>query len=311
MDGTFSSVLTTAGACLAQVLGVLLVAPWVEGAVRRLTARIQSRQGPPIWQGYFDLLKLLGKEDLQVGEIPWIQRAAACLSLGALVFMACVLPLGTHPPLGQQTDAILLVHLVAMVGLASLLAGFAAGGTYSLMGSSREVMLMVWLEPLLAVAVVAGAVHRNSLAVAEAVRGGVYADAGVPWSGLILLGVILLAFPAYVQRVPFDIAEAETEIMEGWLMECSGPTLALFKYSAMVKLVLYSALFVNLFLPWGESMGGVVGWVVFWAKTGAVIALVTVVAAAHARYRADQAVRWFGAMLVTALGALWLAGLGL
>ncbi|MCD6340062.1 MAG: NADH-quinone oxidoreductase subunit H [Verrucomicrobia bacterium] len=310
MGGELKAILGTAATCVAQVLWALLLAPLVEGLVRKLTARIQSRQGPPIWQGYFDLLKLLGKEDLEAGEIPWLPRVAAFLSLGTLMFMACVLPLGAAPPLGTETDSILLVHLVTLAGLGALMAGFAAGGTYSLIGSSREVMLMVLLEPLLAVAVIAGAVHRSSLAVAEAVRGGVYAAQGFPWSGLILLVVILLAFPAYVQRVPFDIAEAETEIMEGWLMECSGPTLALFKYSAMLKLVLYSALFVNLFVPWGEAGGGVGAWLFFWIKTGAVIALVAAAAAAHARYRADQAVRWFGMMLAAALFALWLAGLG-
>ncbi|RME95296.1 MAG: NADH-quinone oxidoreductase subunit H [Verrucomicrobia bacterium] len=310
MGGELKTIAGTAAACVAQVLWVLLLAPLVEGLVRKLTARIQSRQGPPIWQGWFDLLKLLGKEDLEAAEVPWLPRAAAFLSLGTLLFMACVLPLGAAPPLGEQTDAILLVHLVTLAGLGALMAGFGAGGTYSLIGSSREVMVMVLLEPLLAVAVVAGAVHRNSLAVAEAARGGVFAAEGFPWSGLVLLVVILLAFPAFVQRVPFDVAEAETEIMEGWLMECSGPTLALFKYTAMLKLVLYSALFVNLFLPWGEGVGGVGAWLWFWVKTGAVIALVATVAAAHARYRTDQAVRWFGMMLAAALGALWLAGLG-
>ncbi len=57
-----------------------------------------------------------------------------------------------------------------------------------------------------------------------------------------MLGVMLLSFQAFVQRVPFDISEAETELMEGPLMEYSGPKLALFKYAQMAKLVIYSAL---------------------------------------------------------------------
>ena len=52
-----------------------------------------------------------------------------------------------------------------------------------------------------------------------------------------MLAVMLLSFQAFVQRVPFDIAEAETELMEGPLMEYSGPKLALFKYAQMVRLV--------------------------------------------------------------------------
>ena len=56
-----------------------------------------------------------------------------------------------------------------------------------------------------------------------------------------------------MQRVPFDIAEAETEIMEGPLMEYSGPKLALFKYAQMARLVVHSGLFVALFVPWGSA----------------------------------------------------------
>ena len=79
--------------------------------------------------------------------------------------------------------------------------------------------------------------------------------AAFPWSGVLLLGVMLLSFQAFVQRVPFDISEAETELMEGPLMEYSGPKLALFKYAQMAKLVIYSALFVGLFVPWGSASG--------------------------------------------------------
>ena len=48
----------------------LLVAPFFQGVLRKVTARIQSRQGPPLLQPYFDLLKLLGKEDIESGEMP-------------------------------------------------------------------------------------------------------------------------------------------------------------------------------------------------------------------------------------------------
>ena len=78
--------------------------------------------------------------------------------------------------------------------------------------------------------------------------------AAFPWSGLILLVVMVLSFQAFVQRVPFDISEAETEIMEGPLMEYSGPKLALFKYAQMARLVVHSALFVALFVPWGSGL---------------------------------------------------------
>jgi formate hydrogenlyase subunit 4 len=113
-----------------------------------------------------------------------------------------------------------------------------------------------------------------------------------------------------VQRVPFDMAEAETEIMEGALIEYSGPKLALFKYAQMAKLVIYSGLFVTLFVPWGNGLMFPLGWLVFWAKVLVLVLLVTLVAATHARYRIDQAIRYFAGLLAVAVVALLLASYG-
>jgi formate hydrogenlyase subunit 4 len=295
---------------LANVVIVLLVAPFFQGVLRKITALIQSRQGPPVWQPYFDLLKLLGKEDIESGESPLMQRFAVYLSLATVLTVACLVPMGFGAPMNAAGDVILLIYLLTLCGICTLLAGLAAGSTYSLLGISREMMTMIALEPLFAVAIVVGAVHTQSFRLDTVLNGSVYASAAFPWSGLIMLGVMLLSFQAFVQRVPFDISEAETEIMEGPLVEYSGPKLALFKYAQMAKLVIYSALFVTLFVPWGGALVFPLGWLVFWAKVAGLVLLVTLVAATHARYRIDQAIRYFAALLAVALVALVLASYG-
>ena len=296
--------------CLANVGLVLLVAPFAQGIVRKLTARIQSRQGPPLWQPYFDLLKLLGKEDIESGETPVMQRFAAYLSLAAILGVACLVPMGFFAPMNGAGDVILLIYLLTLCGICTLLGGLAAGSPYSLVGISREMMSMIALEPLFAIALVVGAVHASSFRLDRVLHGAVYGSNGIPWSGLIILGVILLSFQAFVQRTPFDIAEAETELMEGPLMEYSGPKLALFKYAQMIKLIIYSALFVGLFIPWGSELIFPFGWLLFWVKVFVLVKLVTLVAATHARYRIDQAVRFFASLGAVAFVALILASYG-
>lgn len=289
---------------------VLLLAPFFQGVLRKVTARIQSRQGPPLLQPYFDLLKLLDKEDLESGESPPMQRFAAYLALATALTLAGLVPLGYAAPLNSTGDVILLVYLLTLAGVCTLLAGLAAGSTYATVGISREMMSMIALEPLFAIAVVVGAIRVHSFRLDAVLAGSAYAGDGFPWSGAIMAAVILLSFQAFVQRVPFDIAEAETELMEGPLMEYSGPKLALFKWAQMVKLILYSALFVALFVPWGAGLPGPVAWLLFWVKLAALVLLVTVVAATHARYRIDQALRYFACLLVAAFAALLLAGYG-
>jgi formate hydrogenlyase subunit 4 len=297
--------------CFGNAAIVLLVAPLCHGVMRRITARIQSRQGPPLLQPYMDLLKLLGKEDIESGESPVMQRLAAYLAMSSTLVVACFVPMGFASPMGNAADVIVLIYLLALCGICTLFAGLAAGSTYSLIGISREMMTMIALEPLLVIALVIGAIHVRSFQLDSVLGGSVYAIGGVPWSGLIILVVMILAFQAFVQRVPFDTAEAETEIMEGPLMEYSGPKLALFKYAQMCRLVIHGALFVSLFVPFGSTLPLPFGWLVFWMKIFVLILAVTLVAATYARYRIDQAIRYFAAMIVVAFGALVLASFGM
>lgn len=289
---------------------VLLLAPFFEGVCRKLTARLQSRQGPPLLQPYFDLLKLLGKEDLESGEVPLMQRLAAYLSLTSVLMVACLTPLGARPPLDGAADVILLIYLLGLAGISTLLAGLAAGSTYSLIGMGREMMSLMLLEPLLALALLTGAAHTHSLELSRVLNGSVYATEGVPWSGLCMLILFLLALPAFAQKLPFDITEAETEIMEGPLSEYSGPKLSLFKYAQMIKTLLYAALFIALFLPWHQRWPAPWSFISFWILVAGFYGAITLVAATHARYRIDQALRYYRIFLVGGLGAVALAGFG-
>jgi len=286
---------------------VLALAPLFEGILRKVTAKVQSRQGPPVWQPYYDLLKLLGKEDIEAGESPAMQRFASWLSLAAILTVAVLVPMGTVPPLAGAADAYLLVYLLTLCGISTMLAGLAAGSTYSLVGMSREMMSLMTLEPLLAVAVVVGVVQVRSLRLETVLDGSPYAHAGLPLAGILMFGVAILAFQALVGRLPFDIAEAETELMEGSLVEYSGPKLALFKFTQMAKLVVYGALVVSLFFPWGSGLPAPLNLVALLVKLVLLVLAVTLVAATHARYRIDQAIRYYGALLGASLVALLLA----
>jgi len=296
---------------LVNVAIALLVAPFFQGILRRVTARvIQSRQGPPLMQPYFDIFKLLGKEDIESGETPGMQRFATYLLLATVLAAICLVPLGFPAPMSGSGDVVLLVYLITFSGICTLLAGAAAGSTYSLVGTSREMMMMIALDPIFAITLVVGALNAKSLRLESVLNGSVYASSGFPAAGVILLGVMLLAFQAYVGRVPFDISEAETEIMEGPLIEYSGPKLAMFKYAQAVKLVLYAALFVALFVPWGSSLPFPIAFLIFWAKVLVLVLLSTVLAATHARYRIDQALRYYATFLAVSLVAVVLASIG-
>lgn len=290
-----------------NIVLVLALAPLFEGILRKVTAKVQSRQGPPIWQPYYDILKLLGKEDIESGESPAMQRFASWLSLAAILTLAVLVPMGTSPPLAGAADAYLLIYLLTLCGVSTMLAGLAAGSTYSLVGMSREMMSLMTLEPLLAVAVVVSMVHTRSMRLDAVLNGSAYLQAGLPLAGILMLGVAIFAFQALIGRLPFDIAEAETELMEGSMVEYSGPKLALFKFTHMAKLMVYGALLVSIFAPWGSGLPAPLNLIALLAKLLLLVLVVTLVAATHARYRIDQAIRYYGGLLGLSLVALLLA----
>jgi formate hydrogenlyase subunit 4 len=290
-----------------NIVLVLALAPLFEGILRKVTAKVQSRQGPPIWQPYYDLLKLLGKEDIESGESPAMQRFASWLSLAAILTLAVLVPMGTSPPLSGAADAYLLISLLTLCGVSTMLAGLAAGSTYSLVGMSREMMSLMTLEPLLAVAVVVSMVHTRSMRLDAVLNGSAYVQAGLPLAGILMLGVAIFAFQALIGRLPFDIAEAETELMEGSMVEYSGPNLALFNFTHMAKLMVYGALLVSIFAPWGSGLPAPLNLFALLAKLLLLVLVVTLVAATHARYRIDQAIRYYGGLLGLSLVALLLA----
>ncbi len=176
-------------------------------------------------------------------------------------------------------------------------------------------MTMMTLEPLLAVAIVIGAVHvRLAAAGRRPRRLGRTATAGFPLAGILMLGVAVFAFQAFVGRVPFDIAEAETEIMEGPLMEYSGPEAGAVQVRADGQAGrLQRACSSRSSVPWGSGLPFPLSLVVFLAKVFVLVLLVTLVAATHARYRIDQAIRYYagGSWWRLAGGACCLALYGL
>ncbi|MCU0609560.1 MAG: NADH-quinone oxidoreductase subunit H [Chitinispirillaceae bacterium] len=286
----------------------LLVAPFFDGLMRKITALVQSRKGPPLTQSYMDIAKLLIKEDIEVGHSPVMQRFSALLSLSSVLAVVLFLPITGLAPIGKNADAILMIYLLSLVGISVLLAALSAGSTYSLVGMSREMMSMMALEPLFAVTIVMTAVKTGSLRLDAIFSGAAYS--GGPVSGFLMLAIMLFAFQAFVGRAPFDTTEAETEIMEGPLIEYSGPKLALFRYSHMIKTFVYAGLFTAIFIPGIHTGARLADLALFLGCQFGFVILATLIAATHARYRIDQAVRFYAFLFAAAVATLVVSLIG-
>lgn len=291
-----------------NIVVVLAGAPLLDGIMRQVRARIHSRQGPPVWQTYYDLAKLMVKED-QSGANQTLFNAAPIVCLGSVLMAALFVPMGDVVPLGFAGDVLVLIYILTMAPICMSLGGMASGSPYSYIGVSREVMMLMVVEPVLAVTLIATAIKSHSLLLADNIG---WLAARPPAISLIICTVaFFLALQPELAKLPFDQAEAEQEIMEGPLIEYSGRKLALLKWSMYSKQVVFLALFVGGFIPWPKSGLLVVDILITLVKVLVAAVLVEVIAQVFPRLKINQAIRYFAVVIVVALTGLMLAIMGL
>ena len=291
-----------------NVVLFLLLAPLFEGVMRKIAARAQSRQGPPVIQPYYDLLKLLGKERMSSAR-NWAFRLAPLMAFASILTVAAIVPLGGKlNALGARLDAMTVVYLLTLGGVSILLGALAGRNTFGMIGASREMVTMIMVEPVLAMTLIMGAVRMRSLGLGAAMSGAFGSGAWI--SPAVMLAVYLLALQAFVAKQPFDIAEAEIEILEGPYIEYSGPDYALFRYAMMMKQMFYAWLFVSVFVPVLRA-GFVPALAVQLAGTLVVFVLIALVGSTNPRLRIDQAVKYYAVLILAALGAIGLAAKGI
>jgi len=291
------SVLVFPGGFFALGLGLL-----IKGVDRRVAARLQRRVGPPLLQPVFDLIKLSRKETMIPAQASGaIFRWVPLVGLSAMVLASAMIPIGgVYSPSPELGDLLVLFYLLAVPAVVLMLAGSASGSPFGAIGFSREMAIMLAYEgPVLlallsvAIRVGLGEGHLISLSLTEIVRyqqlhGAFLLD---PWMWPAVLS-FLCFFPANLGVLPFDIPEAETEVLEGPLLEYSGPSLGLFKMMSAVKAVVVLGLGVALFCPNGPD--GVLGLALFVVKCTVLAVLgVTVVRTGMGRMRIDQAFYFF------------------
>jgi formate hydrogenlyase subunit 4 len=303
-----TGVLWTVGLAVLNVALALLLAPLYEGLMRKLKATIHSRIGPPITQPYLDLFKLLGKEDLRTAR-GVLYEAAPALSLGSVLLLALLVPMGARPPLGFGGDIVVLLYVSAISAVLLMLTAFGSGSPYASVGSSREMMMLLSVEPVMVVALVVGALKAGTLATSDII---VWQLEHGPTISMAIAGIaFFLALQAQAGKLPFDIPEADQEIMGGPLIEQSGPRLALFRWAMWSKQFVLAVLLVEVFLPWPGTGVFTLDLFLTLVKAFVVLAVVALVDVVNPRLRIDQAMGYYLRVAFSSIAALAFAVIGM
>lgn len=285
------------GGLFALALGLAL-----KGLDRRLAARLQGRVGPPLAQPFFDLVKLAKKRTMvpDVACQP-VFLGAPLVGAVAMALASALVPIaGFYTPDPALGDLLVLLYLLTVPAIVLMIAGSASGSPFGAIGFSREMAMMLAYEAPLVLVVAAVALRTGigqggwaSFSLAEIVAyqqsHGAFLFDPVMWPAL---AAFVAFYPANLGIIPFDIPEAETEVLEGPLLEYSGPALGLFKMMSALKAVVVLGLGVALFCPIAPD--GIAGLLAHVAKLGVLMLLgVSLVRVSCGRMRIDQAFRFF------------------
>jgi formate hydrogenlyase subunit 4 len=242
---------------LGQLVLALLVAPALVGFIRLMKARLQNRRGAPIWQPYYELRKLFGKEVVVSSNASWLFRAAPYVVFVSTVAVTLVLPLVFVPmPLDGVADLLVVVYLLLLGTFVLALAALDPGSPFGGMGSSRVVTVAALAEPTVAVAIFALATGAGSTNLGHIASRILASPSAVLTPGHVLgFAALFIVMLAETGRLPIDNPATHLEltmIHEAMVLEYSGRHLALLQWAQALKLLVFFSL-LNLFVPWGVA----------------------------------------------------------
>jgi NADH-quinone oxidoreductase subunit H len=294
MDSYIVISLIKAAVVFGALMTTLAYLQWVE---RKVIAHIQVRPGPyrvgphGLLQPVADIVKLLTKEDLLPPHVnkplyifaPFLAITMALLSIAVIPFgpMIQVGPWATRMQLADLNIGVLFVLAVSSMGVYGIvLAGWSSNNKYALLGGLRSSAQMISYELPLSLAIAAPLLLSNTLQLSTLVE----SQAGGFWHWNVLRGpfpqvvsfiVFLIAAFAEANRVPFDLPEAENELVAGFHTEYSSMKFASFFMAEYANMITVSCMATLLFLggwmaPWPAEYGsGLVPTAIF-ALAGAV-----------------------------------------
>lgn len=280
-----------------------LVASWID---RKVTARVQWRVGPPWYQPFIDLVKLSIKEiTVPRGASKLVFFFSPLMGLSAVILASTFIWLANIElgASGFTGDLIVILYLLTLPAIALILGSSASGNPLASLGASREIKLILAYELPFIIALIvpiiksSGLLRLTDLIAFQAANGAFVSNV----SGVLAILVAIFCMQAKLGLVPFDMGEAETEIMAGAYIEYSGMLLAILKLTKTMMMVALPVFLTTVF--WGGFS--------IW-KYVILLVVIILMRNTNPRVRIDQAMRFFwGKMTLIASVAALLAALGM
>lgn len=259
---------------LIQLVLLLAVAPLVNGAIKMLKARLQTRRGPGILQPYRDLYKLFRKGMVIPDTASWLFTAAPYVVFVTAIAAGLLTPMvSAQAPLAVFGGVLALVYILGLGRFSLALGGLDTGSSFGGLGSSREMTISALAEPAMMLAIFTVAIGAGSTSLTEVATAAVAQN----WrflapAQILAFGALFVVLIAETGRIPVDNPATHLELTmvhEAMILEYSGPYLGLIEWGAAIKQLVLMMLLINCFWPFGLG----IGWSAASATTGLLLLL--------------------------------------
>jgi NADH-quinone oxidoreductase subunit H len=279
------------GLLFASVTGAFL--SWFD---RKITARVQFRQGPPVFQPFYDFFKLLLVKEtiLPKHGSPLIFLLAPVFGVfGAVMAGVFILLPLLNISTGFRGDLLVIFYLLTIPSFSYIIGALASGNPLAAVGGSREMKLILSYE-LTFLLVISGVIMKcgQQFDLYSIIK---IQQAGHPFigsiSGVLLFIAAIFCVQAKLALVPFDMPEAEAEITEGIFIEYSGAAYAMIKLTKYIMFFILPAFLAALFLNGFRFEGIDILWSVL--KVLGVVLVLTLIRNTNPRIKIKQAISFF------------------
>jgi formate hydrogenlyase subunit 4 len=234
---------------------VILISPLFVSLIKKVKAYTQGRQGPPLLQTYYSLLKLLKKETVYSDNTSLIIRITPYINIVCVIVASLSVPIVYIPGMvGGFGNIILFLYLLVFAKFFMALAGLDAGSAFGGMGSSREMTVSAVIEPVIIIVFAALGLLLKTTNLYEMFRTSLQSSLFINPSTLLISLSLFIILIVETARIPVDNPETHLEltmIHEAMILEYSGPNLALMEMSHAVKQTILMAVLINILIPWG------------------------------------------------------------
>jgi len=301
------------GTALAGLALLFLAAPALSGIVNRTKSILTGRRGPPVWQRYADIAKLLRKGTVYSTTTTRAFRIAPAVLVATVAIAATLVPLGASGALVRFSgDLVAFVGLLAAGRFLLALAALDTGSSFEGMGASREMAFSALVEPVLFLVLATLALETHSISFAPAFATLGYASWSSHGAALLLAALALfVVLLAESSRVPIDDPATHLEltmIHEVMVLDHGGVDFGIILYGGAVKMFVIGAVLIQLLRPFPlrPPLPGAA-----WVAAGelAIGILVGVVESSMARLRLPRVPQFLiAAGVLAAIGAVILLG---